>query len=266
MNRELLRKSPQEPTILPLTKCDDNGSVYQRTGQVNKQIIESLLLEPSTLIDRAGQKDFKAIGYLQEECLIYLIRKFHSENQVDLVNKLVECLIHRCQRQIHGQISFALASTYVEECYNDVIGEVFGQIADLNSDRADFAQVRFKTWLDCLTFNVLRRYWKKQREDSITDAYDKDETDHDGKDFAELPEALRDKTMPQDLQLICIEALNTLNAKERMVFLMRYYWEWEIENQNSNVMTISKYFNVDQRTIRNWLTSAKTKLQRWARR
>ncbi len=253
-----------EAVPAPLTRRDADGELYRRTADVEEQIREALSLCESELIDRAGLRDFESSQYLGDECLIYLIRRFHRDSHKDgVVNTLTGFLIKRWNGRIYRQISIALAPTYFADCFSDVILASFSPILDLESDKCDFAQVRCGLWLERVTFNVLRSYWKRQREDIISDSYDKDDEDSDKKDFAETPKVLRDKTLAQDLEALCAEALSVLDEKERMVFLMRHYWEWEIQNQNPDEMTISKYFGVNPRTIHNWLNSGEAKLREW---
>ena len=55
--------------------------------------------------------------------------------------------------------------------------------------------------------------------------------------------------------------LAKLNPQEREAYLMRHRDGMEIENQDPNVMTISKHFGRSSNTIRKWLKGAEQKLQ-----
>ncbi|MBK9314543.1 MAG: sigma-70 family RNA polymerase sigma factor [Acidobacteria bacterium] len=251
--------------IDPLTRTNLGGKPYQRTPQVESQIVEALALDESELAERLDIRDFKTEGYFQEECLVYMIRRYQREERKDLVNKLTERLIQRCAKRINDRVSFSLDPVYVDDCYGEVIAVGFGQILDLDSDRGDFAQVRFWLWLDRVISNVMQRYWKRQRKDWVTDSIDCDEEEDEGRGLAlhQKLEAVADKSAPPDWHFVTAEALRLLNPNERQAFLLRHYAEWEIENQNPEVMTISRYFDRSPRTIRYWLTSAEKKLQDW---
>ncbi len=249
----------------PLTRTNSDGKPYQRAPQVESQIVEALALDESELAERLDIRDFKTEGYFQEECLVYLIRRCHREDRGDLVNKLTERLIQRCARHINDRVSFSLDPVYVDDCFREVIATAFGQILDLNSDHGDFAQVRFWLWLDRVTSNAMQRYWKRQREDWATDSIDCDEEEDEGRSRAlrQKLEEVVSKSVAPDWQSVTTEALRLLSPNERQVFLLRRHAEWEIENQNPDVMTISRYFNRSSRTIRYWLTSAEKKLRDW---
>jgi DNA-directed RNA polymerase specialized sigma24 family protein len=249
----------------PLTRTNSDGKPYQRTPQVESQIVEALALDESELAERLDIRDFRTEGYFREECLVYLIRRCHQENRKDQVNKLTEKLIQRCARRINDRVSFSLDPIYVDDCFREVIAAAFGQILDLDSNHGDFAQVRFWLWLDRITSNVMRRHWKQQREDWVTDSIDCDEEEDEGRSQAlrqKLEEVVSQSSAP-DWHSVTAESLQLLSPNERQAFLLRHYAEWEIENQNPKIMTISRYFNRSSRTIRNWLTIAEKKLQDW---
>ena len=251
--------------IDPLTRTNSDGKPYQRTPQVESQIVEALALDESELAERLDIRDFRTEGYFREECLVYLIRRCHQENRKDQVNKLTEKLIQRCARHINDRVSFSLDPIYVDDCFREVIAAAFGQILDLDSNQGDFAQVRFWLWLDRIASNVMGRYWKQQREDWATDSIDCDEDEDEGRSRAlrqKLEEVVSQSTSP-DWNSVTAETLRLLSPNERQAFLLRHYAEWEIENQNPEIMTISRYFNRSSRTIRYWLTSAENKLQNW---
>ena len=59
------------------------------------------------------------------------------------------------------------------------------------------------------------------------------------------------------------EALASLEEPQRSVFVLRYYQGWPVESKHPGEPTISGYFGVTSRTIRNWLTSAEKRLSEW---
>lgn len=250
--------------VNPLTGRNLDGQIYQRTVAVEAQIIEALALNPDALLERVGLRH-TVDGFFQEECLVYLIRQFQHEGQNELVNRLTESLIRRCVAHIKRCLGFPLDKRYVQECYDDVISTAFGQLLDLNSNRADFAQVRFWLWLDGVIHHELRGYWKRQRIDALSDSLDQESERDDEGDVGKTPDALCDQTLSADWRAVTEEALGILAPRERMVFLMRHYWELEIENQNPEVLTISRHFGVTPRTINNWLRGAEGKLLTWLR-
>jgi RNA polymerase sigma factor (sigma-70 family) len=249
--------------IEPLTHRSRSGETYRRSLEVEAQIAEAALIGQDELIKRVNVRDFTAAGYFQEECLVYLIRRFQRVDDRTMVNLLTQALIQRCAKHIDKLVRSMIDPVYAQDCYQDVIGSVFGQIIDFSSDKADFAQVRFWLWLDRVTFKVFRKYWKKQAEDWDTDSIDDDEDEARRSKLRKTVEGLEDPAPMPDLRAINTEALSILDPNERVLFELRYYEEWEIENQNPSVMTISKFFGVSDRAIRYRLEKIEAKLRKW---
>src|SRR5205807_1857255 len=107
--------------------------------------------------------------YFQDECLVYLIREFHRQGNVGIVNDLSEILISRCKNMIYGRLQ-ALGQRFVDDAFNDVILDLFSPILDVGSDRGDFLQVRFGLALKSLIIGVYNRYvrgMKKEAENTV---------------------------------------------------------------------------------------------------
>lgn len=253
--------------IEPLTHQSLDGTTYRRSQKVEAQIVEAIQLERPALIDRIAIMDFKAIGFFQEECLVYLIRRSLLEDDNDLASALLSRLEMRISKKVNNVISKHLRRHYVDECFDAVVHEVTCRLIDLETDRDDFAQVCFWLWLDGRTFNVLRKHLRLQKEGNVTDALnDVDEADDEESERRKKIEPLKDKSPLPDLQAMGAEAyklLDRLTKNERMAFLLRHYDGWEVENKDPSVMTISRFFERTPKTIRNWLNSAEEKLQKW---
>jgi hypothetical protein len=159
--------------------------IYQRSAEVERQIADSVSLGHADLIARSKILDLNARGYFQEEVLVYLIRSFHLLENDSMVNSLTEVLIKRCVKHINRRIEAFLDPVYVEDSFRDAIGTVFCQILEVESDRCDFAQVKFWFWFDRLLPKVLVTYWRRQAHDWETDSID------DGRDEAGQEELWR---------------------------------------------------------------------------
>lgn len=247
--------------IAPLTRLDPqrSGEVYQRLDSVEKQISEAQTLGSADLVRRFQVRNYNAPEYLQEECLVYLIRKHLYEDNQELVNSLVTELLGRCAKRINAKIETLLQPVYVEDCFRDAVGALFEQVLDLKDDRGDFAQVRFWVFLDARVSNVLRGYMKRQSEDRKTDPLDAEPDDADFN--PSVNSALR--TEGEDIieHVEILKGLEVLEQPLRNAFIMRHYGEWEIENKDPDVPTISKHFGVSSRTVRRWLAAADEKLR-----
>lgn len=249
--------------VEPLTRRRADGQVYQRDSEVEKQIAEAISIDVSELSERVKIRVFKAPDYFQEEVLVYLIRNFHKLGNDSIVNSLTQALIARCAKHINKLIEATVERRFVDEAYTDSISEVFSQILDLTSDRCDFAQKRFWFWLDRVLMKVLRRYWKQQAQDWKTDSLDDVRDEAKQAELWQQVDSKVDRSDTPELQAINSEALGILEPEERMLFMLRYYEEMEIESKDPSVMTISKYFGISDRAVRYRLVNIKEKLRRW---
>lgn len=254
-------ETPSKVLLDPLTRRSLNNEIYKRSPEVEAQILEALQLEESLLLDRVGISDFQASGYLKEEGVIYLIRRFKAEGKSELVNDLLNRFAQRIKLPIHKQISKIIHREYVEDACQDVLIEAIQKITDLSSDKADFAQVRFKLWLDKVTLNTLRPHFKNQTQDRCSES-DIEVNESRQSVLPSTEEALIDLETHKLLLKMAYRLLDDLSEKERAAFLLRNFVGWEIENQDPSIMTISRYFDRSPRTISNWLRAAEDKLQR----
>lgn len=238
------------------------NELYQRSPEVESQIREALSLDRKSLIERANQKDYKADDYFREECLVYLARKFIREGNYEQSQEITTILIARISKHINGIISYPLNEFYIEDCFREVISEVFSQIFDAESSSVDYAEVRFWKWLDGRIFNVLRKYIRTQRKDAATNSYDDYSENGRGYNFKEPPKYLNDKGVSPEQEASILEGLRFLDERERQIYIMRYLWGIEIENQDSEVRTISKHFGVTPRAVRKWFEKAENKLRK----
>ena len=260
-------KTTEQDTLClpePLTRRNADGEIYQRQPVVNGQIQEALRLGHEELRRRSEIKDKLSPEYLQEESLVFLIRHFHKEGNRPRVNELSKCLLTRCSKLIVRKLD-SLKADLRDEGYWDVVDELFARILDLDSDRGDFLQVRFWAVLKRLAIQVFRKYLKQSELELHAD--DKGE-DTDTFTFNhEIPASRTSESRTAELEAIewtlIHEALSQLEDPFRSAFLLRYFYQWPIEDQNSDVRTISQHFNKTPRTIRNWLARAEECLAAW---
>ena len=123
----------QNIELAAITQSNAKGELYQRSPEVESQIREALTLDRKKLTERANQKDYKADDYFQEECLVYLARKFIREGNYEQTEDITTALIGRISKHVNGIISYPLDKSYVEDCFREVISEVFSQIFDAES-------------------------------------------------------------------------------------------------------------------------------------
>lgn len=257
--------------VQPLTRCNGEGEVYQRTAAVHLQIEEALTMTSSQVVERARILDRQSPDYFQEECLIYLIREFRRRNDGRTVSDLSESLLDRCKNFIYNGLFSGLrvlGSQAVEDACNDVILELFTLVLDLESDRSDFLQVRFGPALQRLIIGVYRRHSSliQEAKDSVPlSSVAGYESERDGDDIQRVVplDDVVDHTISMEQRALYREGLSFLEEPYRTVFILRHYEGWQIEAKDPSVPTISRFYKKTPRTIQSWLSHAENILERW---
>ena len=259
--------SPEQQStedLQPLTHRKETGQLLQREPEVEDQIRSVLVLPSNELLERARIADRQEAGYLQEETLVCLIRAHHSAGDKAMTNALSDILIRRCARFIYGKFR-KLGMEDVDEGYDTVVAHVFGQILDTKRDRGDFLQVRFWLALDRIVISVFRSYISRSKADQEMLIPLSDEEDDEN---AQRSESISSSEIPDsapslDQAAIVADALCALDEPYRTAIILRYKEEWQIESNDPNELTLSKYFQKTPRTIRNWLREAEKALEKW---
>jgi DNA-directed RNA polymerase specialized sigma24 family protein len=252
--------------IRPLTRVSEKtGEVYRREADVEQQIAElSAMSLPDLLIrvDTAGRDD---AGHVKEEALVYLIRENYMRGQRRTVEELSAVLLTRCEGHIRSML-YGLSAEHLEEAEDEVVENLFERILDRTSDRGDFLQVRFWTFLTRLATDASRKHltlMKKTARDVapewIHGAEPADEPQGDTHYVA--PVAAGGLNMEE--RVLLNEALASLDEPYRTLVVLRHYYDWPIEGDDPDVPTISGYFGRTPRTIRNWMNTAQDRLRAW---
>jgi DNA-directed RNA polymerase specialized sigma24 family protein len=222
------------------------------------QIRATASLAPAQLLAWARCDDYHDPAWLGEECLVYWVRDYHRQQNRQMVSDLAAVLLHRITRHVYYRLR-VLQSDDLEDCYADVVAALFAPILDLDSDRGDFAQVRFWKFLDALTLATRRQHLRARHQaECHTWPGDLAENPADGVPSAESPRALS-----VEQTILSHEALEGLPEPYRRTFVLRHYYGWPIEDADPQVPTISRLFGKTARTIRNWLATAEDLLEQW---
>jgi DNA-directed RNA polymerase specialized sigma24 family protein len=244
-----------------LTRRNLQGEVYQRTEPVEAQIREALALGHEAVVGRARIRDRDSPRFLQEEVLVYLIREYDREGRKFVVDDLTTELVSRCTGKVNRMIRGALHRRYVEDCYCDIIVAVFERILDSESDRGDFAQVRFWLFLGRQILEGIKKYQAEESRDAFTVSIETGRgTDPDEPSSLEIED---ESLLPADDLAAYREGLSILKEPYRKAFILRHYERWQIESDDPDEATICRYFGKSRKTVYNWLKEAEKTLRRW---
>lgn len=255
----------------PLTRCNQDGVTYQRTPEVEAQILKALAVPLPILLEQAGGRSPADPAHLREECLVYLIRHFHRHGNVDAVRDLTNALLQRCATRINRQLT-SLRRDLAEEGFHAVVEQLLTRILTLDSDRGDFLQVRFWPTMNYLIIDEFRRLASEQKhaDDTVTlstlagyDVDDGNDAHSDERHLSGSVQAVAPVRLSPEVRALCREALHLLQPQHRDAFVLYHYSGWPIESNDPAVQTLSGLFQKSPRTIRHWLNQAEKVLEEW---
>jgi len=244
----------------PLTRRQKNGETLTRPPEIEAAMGEILNLEWPVFLQRAGFTDRKDPQYVPEEVLVFLLREALSAGNGEAADEICRILFERVQGRIE-KYARKVAPAYSEEAGGDMLNDLFMLICNLNSDKCDFAQVRFWKFLKRVCYGSCKKYWKRQENDLRTVFFD--QTDPDSEKPFEIKAEEKNYSAVElgDLQ----KGLNVLPEPIRTAFVLRFCEGWQVESIDPDEPTISRHFGKTERTIRNWLRKAEELLDVWRR-
>ena len=258
--------------LQPLTHRTKDGTLLQRDPEVEAQIRETLSLPDDEIIRRANLIDTQDPSCLKEEAIVYLIRAFYKSGNEIATNQLSEALIKRTVKFINSKFR-GLDEDGAKDAYGDVISEMFQHILFREDGRGDYLQVRFWSALKRLVISTFRRHVTRIEEDQMTLVRLSDLAGYESEENGEDQEALRTGSVPLtdvvdpgpsvDRSVLISDGLHTLSEPLRTAYILRHLYDWQIESNDPDEPTLTKYFGKTPKTIYNRLKKADEALERW---
>lgn len=249
--------------VRPLTRRNtETDALYERLPEVEAQVRRALALEEAALIAEM-QHDYKSPAHIKDEVLCYLIRERLRAGRQEDANTVTEVLLRRHAGTIrHRMRRGGIDERYRADCDGEIVSRLLTELFDTDSDRGDFAQVRFGLYFEKLSKVVIGRFRRLQRRER--EAESAVPTQDDRKEEIDLLDTLTGgRALSAEERVLVRDALAQLPDALREPFLLRYFAGWQIESESPTETSISRHLNVTPRTVRNRLRAAEAALRRW---
>jgi len=249
--------------VRPLTRRNaDTGALYERLPEVETQVRRALALEEEALIE-AMQYGYDSPAHIKDETLCYLIRERLRAGRHDAAHVVTEVLLRRHAGTIRSRIGRGgIERRHREDCDGEIVNQLLIELFDTDSDRSDFAQVRFGLYFKRLSNGVISKFRKLQRRERQAESVTF--TQDDRTEEVDLLDTLSDeRALSAEDRVLTRAALAHLPDDLREVFLLRHFEGWQTESNSPTEPSISRYLNVTPRTVRNRLRDAEASLRRW---
>ncbi len=249
--------------VRPLThRTADTGAVYERSPEVEAQVARALALEETRLMEEL-EHDYKSDAHIKDEALYYLIRERLREGVHESAKAFAEILLRRCARTISRRIERrGVEERHREDCAGEIATDLLTDLFNIDSDRSDFAQVRFGLYFKRLSYLVIRNFRQLQQREWLAESVIS--TQDDQAEEIDLLDTLADeRALSAEDRILLRDALAQLPHGLREPFLLRYFDGWQIESDSPTEPSISRHLNVTPRTVRNRLRDTEAILRRW---
>ncbi len=247
--------------IRPLTRVGPRGGVLERRKAVSAQIRSLSGLSWNEITSRLAIPNRSDQNYLKNETLVHLIREALLQNQdpdpdrsaEGLENALLEMyeeLQSRMQKYLRKSRFKPPEMQDIGDWENKVQTVIIEKLMDLDTDRIDFAEVGFFSFI-ALEARTQRRHFigETEKRDEFIEL---DRPNEEGHDFE-----LVSRGLTTEESLMLREGMHALPENLRRAVILYHFDGWQIESQDPDEPTISRLFGVSSRTIRNWLKEAK---------
>lgn len=247
-----------------------NGKLYTRPFEIEAAADAALAQDLGTQLRRALVRDPHDPDYLPSECLLHLIREATRRHDDAARDALLPLLLARCEANLNAKVDGQIPGAV--ELREDILGD-FAELFAIDGspdDRheLDFFEVRFNRAF--FTFRATRVRSDLARLGSETplpepnDEIELIEQELDDEVLARLADLQGIGGNPEDrvFRKQVFDAIKALPADERKAVVLVHFLGFQQGSKNPNETTAATLCGVDERTIRNRLKRAFTKLSK----
>jgi len=252
---------------IPLRKTSvKDGKPYQRRPEVEQLIDELEGMPESDQVQCCSRFD----NPVPMEVLLYFLRQKKGGSQSQHLEQLFSAFFTRLEvslKKAVSEVEFGKAGIIREEIVSQLLEKVAKDHTDGDST-LDYYEVNFNHALQALRFSVLRKMGPASKSDPLANPATLTRDANDGVEVIPgLEEAAAEFFSPgsssfddSDFRFWLNDAIKLLPDKERRAVGLRLQG-MQVEAKDPNTPTISKALDCTDRTVRNLLRRAYTKLQ-----
>ncbi len=245
--------------LKPLTRRKTSGDIQTRFSGVEDFIKEIIELDWNEFIERLKITVQDHPQFIKEEVIVFFLRAALSSGKTFEADRLTEILFKRVEKRIERYARKFIPHYYFEDAVGEMLSDLFIKICDLDSDKADFAQVRFWKYLKRLCGDRIRKYQRQKKVDKKSLFIDEVNPETGQAFDIEDEKGIYSPAELQDVR----KGLEILPEPIRTAFILRHYQALQIESLDESEWTIANHFGKTERTIRNWLNQAEELLTEW---
>ncbi|MFO0796109.1 MAG: hypothetical protein U0804_01465 [Gemmataceae bacterium] len=234
--------------LRPLTKVRKDGKPYARYADVEAEIRHVLATDPP---------GWSPVG-LKSETLVYLVRELRwNPERDDVLGRLVNQLGRRA-----GVIARDYTGRYPQAVRNEIEETVESKVVELlfalrPSTKSENLEVNFRTTVECLVLNEIRRNKRNPRPRQFAPLGDSAEGEPESQDQGDaIPDTQPGPSELAEVRDLLRRGLDAItDPRHREAVILRYEKGWQV-GDGDQTETISYQLDVSRRQIQEWIRAA----------
>lgn len=246
--------STKSSDVRPLTKRKQKtDELYVRREDSELQIGIVSKLPRNAMVDLLKISDRDDPEYMLDETLVYLLRDAHRNDDPELVEFLYSELSVRIHKLLRRFRAYCGSPADFEDFEQKIAVSIIQKLFDMGTDSADYAEINFGDFVVSRAKAERKQMFGRVNRENEIFVEPRDNGDGDKELSIEYPS----NEISAEERLILREGIAKLPSDTQLVVALLLDG-WQIESKDEGQVTISKYLNKSSRTIRNWLSDART--------